>query len=615
MGWDLQVHKSLLIVRRNSIVVPTPRNPVGIDHTRTLQAVFAPAWLNSLSDRQLSLEGSTLTLHRLIGEGGFGWVFEASLAGDSPSAPVIKVAVKVLQTVCNEAEVEHEARVLASFAHPNLLPIWDLGWHDGRPFLVVELAKDGSVAATPPAWTGRHVVSLLQQTMDALAHLHARKLVHGDLKPSNLLLKDPPSDDVPHLWVADLGQSLRMSEYVRPFPLAGTLLTMAPEQLLGHWRDVGPWTDVYGLGVVAYRWLTGRWPFVAQAATEAILARKNPLSPTGWGAAVDHVLGACLAFSPENRPARIADFGDELIEAIEAEHHDRTGLAESVHDLSSPTSGTSLTATHNVVVPIMPTPHTDPGKEAHLQGPWPVRCRPFTSWRLLDPVRRRAQTNTGRGLRGLRKTTYFGRGDTRDQLWLALKKADEGQDGWISLRGADGSGKDRTARWLMVTAAELGLAQWLNVDGDGPYPLCNALKVALGGAGLDGAVLRSRLEATLAKLGASAVGARDAAQVLSAPQNVHSHHERASVLVDTLSALGSSLPLIVSVASRGPEADAVFNLTQRRARSLGTQASGRAGILYIVREAGEVSATEKEPWRTITLGPLPKVDLVAFLGS
>src|SRR5439155_9686148 len=145
-----------------------------------------------------------------------------------------------------------EARAAAAVRHPHVCPIHDVGEHDGVPFVVLERV-DGHSLAEELGRRGRYdnpveAVRLVRQVADALAAVHAHGVVHRDLKPGNVLL-----DGARRAVLTDFGLARPENDAERltaDGTLLGTPAYMAPEQAAGQSDRVGPWTDVYSLGVV-----------------------------------------------------------------------------------------------------------------------------------------------------------------------------------------------------------------------------------------------------------------------------------------------------------------------------------------------------------------------------
>src|SRR4051812_5165253 len=155
-----------------------------------------------------------------------------------------------------------EARAAAALSsHPHVVTIFDIGEHDGRPYIVMEYLAGGSVADAVsggrPAPVGR-ALAWLRAAAGALDAAHEQGVVHRDVKPGNLLL-----DDRGRLAVVDFGiaRVALSDELTVTGQVLGTASYMSPEQVRGE--PVTAASDVYSLGVVAHRLLTGRRPFAA----------------------------------------------------------------------------------------------------------------------------------------------------------------------------------------------------------------------------------------------------------------------------------------------------------------------------------------------------------------
>jgi serine/threonine protein kinase len=191
---------------------------------------------------------------RLVGQGGFGQVWEA--IDDKHRR---RVAVKVAHRptpVEAEGSYLREARTLAQLDHPNVVPVYDSGLTgDRRGFLVSKFVSGGSLdkrlAGGPlPPEPAAHLVAALA---DGLQHAHERGVVHRDVKPANVLL-----DGAGRPLLIDFGLALWSGEQDHSY--CGTPAYMSPEQA----RGAGPLTgqsDVFSLGVVLYELLAGRRPF------------------------------------------------------------------------------------------------------------------------------------------------------------------------------------------------------------------------------------------------------------------------------------------------------------------------------------------------------------------
>jgi eukaryotic-like serine/threonine-protein kinase len=211
----------------------------------------------------------------VLGEGGMGIVYRCK---DRPSGQTlaIKRVIPPPGNLANEYVMwfYKEARALAALDHPNIVRAHDFGQlRDGSPFLAMELVGGASLhdlthsrLAFPVIW------SIVDQILDALAHAHARGVIHGDLKPSNVLVERRDTEP-PFIHVLDFGlawlridaQDERLSgskpmEFA-PHAGAGTPGYMAPEQIQHEMHHVCGATDLYALGCILYRMIGGKAPF------------------------------------------------------------------------------------------------------------------------------------------------------------------------------------------------------------------------------------------------------------------------------------------------------------------------------------------------------------------
>ena len=198
------------------------------------------------------LAGERYELEDRLGHGGMATVYRAhDLKLDR------EVAIKLLaDNFAGDDEVRkrfsREARLAARLDHPNVVQVFDVGEDEERPFIVMEHVEGGTLED----WLNRRrrsfdreeALRLLGQLCEGLGHAHAKKLVHRDIKPQNLLLRD--SDDC--LKITDFGIARAAEEttrLTRPGKVIGTDRYMAPEQLADG--KITPATDVYACGVVA----------------------------------------------------------------------------------------------------------------------------------------------------------------------------------------------------------------------------------------------------------------------------------------------------------------------------------------------------------------------------
>jgi eukaryotic-like serine/threonine-protein kinase len=272
-------------------------------------------------------------LERRRGRGGMGTVYEAV-----DTALERRVAVKVIrEELVGNAEAaerfQREARAAASFAHPNVVTIFDFGVvADSRAYLVMELLEGVSLREDLKR-LGRlpveRVLAVMRGTCAAVEAAHHRQLVHRDLKPENIFLARLEEGEIAKvldfgiakfLPSADMPTAQQPTADTATGALIGTVRYMSPEQLRGRKVDMS-W-DVWALAVVTYEMLAGAHPFEATTAAEyhsAILAgRVTPVSdylsdaPPAW----QEFFSRALSLDAASRPASAAEFCSELEDAL-----------------------------------------------------------------------------------------------------------------------------------------------------------------------------------------------------------------------------------------------------------------------------------------------------------
>ena len=211
-----------------------------------------------------------------------------------------------------EAWLRLEAGLWSWLTHPHLLPVQRAGWWDGAPYLVMEYIPHGNLAArlTGKPFPIRPALRLLEQLVEVISYLHRQGVVHGNLKPSNVLLA---GDEIPR--VSDLrpsgGLFQRLLSANDSEPASPGYLT--PEQVENPAGEPRPYTDIYGLGLILYELLTGQAAFKGATAqeTQEQVRSQAPVPPSRHNSQVTPQLEAfclrCLNKNPWRRFSRAYD--------------------------------------------------------------------------------------------------------------------------------------------------------------------------------------------------------------------------------------------------------------------------------------------------------------------
>lgn len=269
---------------------------------------------------------------RTLGQGGFGIVYQAH-------DPTLnrEVALKVLRPRRGESadgrqRFLREARAAAGLEHPNLVPVYETGEADGHAYIAFaycdgpnlkEWQRTHSAELTP-----RLAARIVADLAGAVQHAHEHGILHRDIKPLNVLMASPTDGHDPRPFIprlTDFGLARLYDPDATPDAVRtangvqiGTPAYFSPEQAAGKLDEMGPWTDVFGLGAVLYELLTGHVPYPGETAAEA--ARRalrgeivpprthNPRVPRS----LERICLRALAADPHGRFASAGALGDVL---------------------------------------------------------------------------------------------------------------------------------------------------------------------------------------------------------------------------------------------------------------------------------------------------------------
>jgi serine/threonine protein kinase/tetratricopeptide (TPR) repeat protein len=473
-------------------------------------------------------------LDNIIGRGGMGDIWKGV-----HRAQRVPVAVKVLTEEGARRDdylrqFRNEIRSVAGLDHPGVVLVFDHGEIDqaaaeasggglvaGSPYLVMEYARHGSLDRYVGKMNWPVVRHIVFNVLDALAHAHARGVVHRDLKPQNILLGCARTDGL-GLKIADFGLAHpldlagRTGKYEQGW---GTPHYMAPEQFRGKFRDYGPPTDLYALGIVVWQLTTGALPFdganileisgkhlhgdlpdyeprfnVAdgvkawmsrllqtnfrdrfQTAADAAYAlarivgdghgRPDSSEQSGRILAGQHAPTVPMQASDHGTFPIAAGLGDMVSEpGIDTihEHAATTLLLEAYQERDTAMPSTEVTLD---VAAWMVEPFDKPGSRAkdllHSEADALADIEPAPipdDWRQPELGEPSPQLmGAGLGLFGLRTVRMVDRDQERDLMWEALEEVHRcHQARLVLLQGRTGTGKSRLAQWVCERASEVG---------------------------------------------------------------------------------------------------------------------------------------------------------------
>ena len=367
---------------------------------------------------------------RELGRGGMGVVYLCRdvVTGDRVALKRLRSPEKG-ETRPEESWWFHqEARAVALLDHPAIVRARDFGQlADGSPFFVMDVLPGRSVHewmhTTHLPWSV--VWAAIDQVLAGLAHAHARGVIHGDLKPSNVMLDLASAGRGPRAYLLDLGLAW-LREYrhdsrldgARPPEVAvhsgaGTVGWVAPEQIRRQACLVGPATDLYALGCVMYRVLSGKEVFEGNA-QDVLRAHKRSPVP--------------MPILPDDVPADAGKFILRLLEKKPWQRYELAADARQAWGRLRPRGASTL--------------------EEIMQSSPSSRAAPATFARSLAP-----------GILSLRAPMLVARLEERGELWTTVEDVAAGtsRQELVMLLGEAGVGKSRLAEWLCAEVHERGI--------------------------------------------------------------------------------------------------------------------------------------------------------------
>jgi len=252
-----------------------------------------------------------------LGRGGMGVVYKArQLSLDRTVA--VKMILREQSSEDDIARFRAEAEAAARLDHPGIVPVYEVGDHDGRPYFSMKYIEGRTLSQllSSGPLSSRYAAEIMAEVAAAIEFAHRHGVMHRDLKPSNIFVDQQGR---PH--VTDFGLAKRVEEgasLTKTGAVLGTPAYMSPEQAAGRRGQMGPASDIYSLGAVLYHILTGRQPVEARSPVEAVMMvlEQDPPPPHAVNPKIDRdvemIALRCLQKPPDLRYESAGSLADDL---------------------------------------------------------------------------------------------------------------------------------------------------------------------------------------------------------------------------------------------------------------------------------------------------------------
>ena len=267
----------------------------------------AAAKENELTEKQLPTTFGDFELIEEIGRGGMGVVYRARQQSLGREVALKLILLDHLASETDRARFYAEARAAAKLEHPHIVPVYDLGDVQGRPYISMKLIEGSTLSSQLQNghMDGKSAAKLLIPLCQAVQYAHENSVLHRDVKPSNIMINHEGQ-----AFLTDFGLAKDLREtptLTRTGAVVGTPAYMPPEQASGQKPTLDPTSDVYSLGAVLYHMITGQPPFVGRTGLETVLMvmEQDPPSPRSLTRGLDRdlemIILRCLQKPPDLR--------------------------------------------------------------------------------------------------------------------------------------------------------------------------------------------------------------------------------------------------------------------------------------------------------------------------
>jgi tRNA A-37 threonylcarbamoyl transferase component Bud32 len=252
---------------------------------------------------------------RMIARGGMATVYEARQPALDRAVALKRLDLRTDDPTLAERFIR-ESRIAASFDHPNIVTVYDFFECDAVPYIAMEYLPRGSLRPFIGHLSRPQAFGVIEGVLAGLAHAERRGIAHRDLKPENVLVTTGGAVKIADFGIAKAYTNATGS-FTAPGVAVGTPAYMAPEQALS--REVGPFTDIYAVGVMAYELLGGAPPFAGGESPMAVMYRHVSEAPpllAGVDPRLARWVDRMLEKRPEQRPAGAVQAWAELEEVV-----------------------------------------------------------------------------------------------------------------------------------------------------------------------------------------------------------------------------------------------------------------------------------------------------------